>query len=431
MGDDTLSRSSFDLIVVGAGAAGLAAARRARELGLAVVVLEAKDRIGGRAYTDRRTFGVPWDLGAHWLHDASHNPFTRFADAEGFAYDRAPVDRRLWSGGWAEAAVQAELDDYQARAFDAVRAAGAAGLDVPAAEVIPPHPRFRAMASSWLAALAGVDPERLSTLDYARYQDGGGNWRVVDGYGALVARFGAGLPVELGTRVLRIRWGGRTVAVETARGTLEGRRVIVTASTSVLAAGGIAFDPPLSARRQEALAAVPLGEANKVAIGFAPDFFGPGDTYRLHIEHRTRAAIRFEFRPFGRDLALGYLAGGFALELETAGPGAIAAFALDQLVEVFGSDLRRHVRGVVSTAWCRDPDILGGYSCARPGLAHLRCRLAEPLADRVFFAGEACSLNAYGTVHGAALSGTAAAEAVARQIQGRPPAAVAGSAVRA
>ncbi len=426
-----MSCSSFDLIVVGAGAAGLASARRARELGLAVVVLEAKDRIGGRAHTDSTTFGVPWDRGAHWLHDASRNPFTRFAETEGFPYDRTPVDRRLWSGGWADAALQAELDDYSARAFAAVQAAGAAGLDVPAAEVIPPHPRFRAMFNSWLAALAGVDPERLSTLDYARYQDGGGNWQVVNGYGALVARFGAGLPVELGCRVLRIRWGAKTVAVETPRGSLEGRTVVVTASTSVLAQGGIAFDPPLSARQQEALAAVPLGEANKVAVGFERDVFGPGESYRLHIEHGTRAAIRFEFRPFGRNLALGYLAGRFALELEAAGPDAMAAFAIDQLVEVFGSDLRRHIRGVASTAWCRDPDILGGYSCARPGLADLRPRLSEPLADRVFFAGEACSLHAYGTVHGAALTGSAAAEMAARQISDRPPTAVASSAERA
>ncbi len=217
-----MSRSSFDLIVVGAGAAGLAAARRARELGLNVLILEAKDRIGGRAQTDVATFGLPWDRGAHWLHNASHNPFTAFADAEGFAYERAPAPRRLWSEGWADAALQTELDDYYARAFAAVRAAGAAGLDRPAAEVIPPHPRLRAMFDSWLAAFAGVDPERLSTLDYARYQDGGGNWPVTDGYGALLARFGQGLPVVLATRALRIRWGGKVVSVETARGTSDG-----------------------------------------------------------------------------------------------------------------------------------------------------------------------------------------------------------------
>jgi monoamine oxidase len=223
-----LSRSSFDLIVVGAGTADLAAARRARELGLRVVILEAKDRIGGRAHTESATFGVPWDRGAHWLHNPSRNPFTAFADAEGFAYGPAPAPRRLWSEGWADAALQAELDDYYAQAFGAVRAAGAAGLDRPAAAVIPPQPRFRAMFDSWLAAFAGVDPERLSTLDYARYQDGGGNWPVVDGFGALLARFGqGGLPVALGTRAQRIRWGGKRVAVETpardSRGACGGR----------------------------------------------------------------------------------------------------------------------------------------------------------------------------------------------------------------
>jgi monoamine oxidase len=194
-----MSRAVFDLVVVGAGAAGLAAARTALAFGLTVVVLEAKSRIGGRAHTDTTTLGIPWDRGAHWLHDASRNPFAALADAEGFACDRMVLPRRLWSGAWATAAVQAEVDDYYARAFRAIEAAGASGLDVAASEVLPRHPRFRAMFDSWSAALNGTDPERVSTLDYARYQGSGGNWRVVDGFGALVTRFGAGLPVELAT----------------------------------------------------------------------------------------------------------------------------------------------------------------------------------------------------------------------------------------
>jgi monoamine oxidase len=99
-----MSPAVFDLVVVGAGAAGLAAARTALASGLTVVVLEAKSRIGGRAHTDT-TLGIPWDRGAHWLHDASRNPFAALADAEGFAYDRMVLPRRLWSGGWASAEV--------------------------------------------------------------------------------------------------------------------------------------------------------------------------------------------------------------------------------------------------------------------------------------------------------------------------------------
>lgn len=411
-----MTSASPDVVVVGAGAAGLAAARTALACGLTVVVLEAKRRIGGRAHTDTRTFGIPWDRGAHWLHHASSNPFTAFADAEGFAYDRTALPRRLWSGGWAEPALEAELDDYYARAFDAIAAAGAAGVDVAAAEVIPPHPRFRAMFDSWSAALNGVDPERVSTLDSARYDMSGGNWRVVDGFGALVGRFGQDLPVELATRARRIRWGDHAVLVETARGTVRSRAAIVTASTNVLASRRIAFEPPLPARRQEALAAVPVGEANKVALMFEGDLPGPPRPYFLRLEHRTHEAMRFEIGALGHNLVIGYLGGRFAAELEAAGADAMTTFAIDRLVEVFGAGVRRQIRKAATTRWVGDPDIRGGYSCALPGKAHWRPVLSEPLADRVFFAGEACSLEAFGTVHGACASGEAAARAVARRL---------------
>jgi monoamine oxidase len=411
-----LTSASPDVVVVGAGAAGLAAARTALACGLTVVVLEAKRRIGGRAHTDTRRFGIPWDRGAHWLHHADSNPFTAFADAEGFAYDRTALPRRLWSGGWAEPALEAALDDYYARAFAAIAAAGTAGVDVAAAEVIPPHPRFRAMFDSWSSALNGADPERVSTLDFARYDMNGGNWRVVDGFGALVARFGRGLPVELATPVARIRWGGKEILVDSARGTLRSRAAIVTASTNVLTSGRIAFEPPLPVRQQEALAAVPVGEANKVALMYEGDLPGPPQPYFLRLEHRTHEAMRFEIGALGRNLVIGYLGGRFAAELEAAGADAMTAFATDRLVEVFGVGVRRRILKAATTGWVGDPDIQGGYSCALPGKGHWRPVLSEPLGERVFFAGEACSLEAFGTVHGARASGEAAARAVARRL---------------
>jgi monoamine oxidase len=99
--------------------------------------------------------------------------------------------------------------------------------------------------------------------------------------------------------------------------------------------------------------------------------------------------MRFEIRPFGRHLATGYLGGRVAAGLDAAGPAAMAAFAEDRLVEVFGAGLSRHIRGVVSTGWVGDPEVGGGYSCALPGLALLRPRLAEPVGERLFFPGEA------------------------------------------
>jgi len=404
--------------VIGAGAAGLGAARTAAELGLAVLVLEAKARVGGRAHTDTRTLGVPWDRGAHWLHAAARNPFTRLAERWGFAYERAPAPGRLWRAGGFDPDAHAEVRQYYVEAFAAIEAAGARGLDLAAAEVIPEHPRFRPMFDAWFAALAGVEPERMSTLDYWRYDESGGNYRVAAGYGALVARYGAGLAVRLGTTVNRLRWGGDGVVVETTRGDLRADAAIVTASTNVLAAGGIAFQPPLPRWKHEAFVAVPVGEANKVALAFDRDVFDAPEPYHLHFEHATPATVRFEIRPFGRNLAIGYLGGRFAAEMEAAGHAAMADFALEQLVAVFGSGLRRHLTAAASTAWCGDPEIRGGYSCARPGEAHQRPLVAEPLAGRVFFAGEACSLDGFGAVHGAHASGIAAARAVARTRRG-------------
>ena len=191
-----MERSDLDLIVVGAGAAGLAAARRARAQGLAVTVLEAKDRIGGRVGTDTSSLGIPWERGANWLHDAERNLFRRYADAAGFAYEREAAPRRFWSGGRFDAALRAALHAYGAAAFAAVEAAGAAGQDVAAAGVIPPHPRFGPLFAPWFAALNGIEAERMSTLDFARAALEGGNWRLEAGYGALLAHYGRAVAIH-------------------------------------------------------------------------------------------------------------------------------------------------------------------------------------------------------------------------------------------
>ena len=413
-----MSNTVWDVVVVGAGAAGLGAARTARELGLATVVLEAKDRIGGRAWTDLDSLGVPWERGANWLHNAERNFFTRYAAAAGFACEPvgAPA-RRLWADGWATAELEAAHVAYEAGAFEAVQAAGAAGRDVPAAEVIPPHPRFHAAFEPWFAALVGAEPARTSTLDYARADSSGSNRRLERGFGALLAHYGRGLPIRLGVRVISIRCTGQEVRLDSSAGGLRARAAIVTVSTDVLAAGRIRFEPALSAERRAALAGVPTGAANKVALAFARNLFDRADPFFLRLADAPLVPFVFEMRPFGRDLAIGHLGGRWARELEAAGAAAMIDLAFDALVRVFGAAVRRHLRAAAVTAWCGDPDVMGGYSCALPGRAHLRERLAEPHAERVLFAGEACSLEHYGTVHGAWETGVAAARAAAHRLR--------------
>ena len=214
----------------------------------------------------------------------------------------------------------------------------------------------------------------------------------------------------------RIRWASPEIVLETPQGDIRARNAVVTVSTNVLAAEKIAFDPPLPLEKREAIAAVPTGETDKVAIAFDRNVFGDDGPFHLGFHHARVGFIPFEIRPFDRDLAIGHFGGRYAREIAAAGAKEAIALVLDALAEAFGQSIRRHVRAATATSWCADPHVLGGYSCTLPGKAHLRPLLAEPLRDRLFFAGEACSLDAYGTVHGAHASGVAAARRVAEAV---------------
>lgn len=412
----------FDAVVIGAGAAGLAAGARLHRAGARVAVLEAAGRIGGRAFTDTASFGVPWDRGCHWLHSASVNPLRKLADELGFAYmqrgSRQARDTHLgtrWASEDERNAVWLAIRD----AFDAVKQAGDEGRDIAASEAMDLTTPWLRLTRHWLSLMSAADPERISTLDFAAYADTGENHPVQKGYGALVAAVAHAaapdLAVTLDCPVTRIDWSGAGVALETPRGTVKASHAILAVPTSVIANGRIDFAPALPVELAEAFAALPLGAAEKVAFQFDRDVFGVAptsycDTIDLH--DATRVPINFTLNPFGHAMAIGHLAGDNAAELVAAGPAAMADFGLSALVDAFGSDLRARVTGTATTAWIADPLIGGAYSCALPGLAHMRARLSDSLDGKVLFAGEAVSAAAYSTAHGAHLTGIAAAERV-------------------
>lgn len=406
-----------DLAIVGAGAAGLAAAHAAAECGLSALVLEASDRIGGRAHTDTESLGLPFDRGCSWMHSGSLNPFPALADRFGFAYRREPVPRRIFLGTrWADAAEWADWRAHVDAGLAAAGEAGRVGRDVAAASVMRMDGRWGALFDAWLGMSGAVNADALSTLDYASYRDTAENWPVREGFGALVARWGEGLPVALSTPVLRIGWGGSGVRLATPRGTLAARAAVVTVSTGVLAADAIRFDPPLPDWKREAIHALPLGAANKVALRFARDVFGDIETDSFAaFSTATAAAMSVQVRPFGWPMTVAYVGGRCADALEPEGPAAAVALAIEQHKAMFGSAIERAILASAVTAWRGDPLIRGAYSAARPGGAHLRAALALPVADRLFFAGEATSTAFFSTVHGACFSGRrAVAEAAPR-----------------
>ena len=411
--------TAVDVAVVGAGAAGLAAAHRAYELGLSCYLIEAKPRIGGRAHTDVETFGVPWDRGAHWLHSADVNPLTRIAEELGHPYlaRPRPFDGNFHLGDrWGTSAEwRAYRDEFEA-AYERAHEAGDEGRDISVLEVMDNGSRWTCMVHHIFTAISGMAPSEISTGDLAAYRDSGANWPLVRGYGALIEARYAGLPVELSTPVSAIDTSGTHILIETPRGTARARSLIVTVSTNVLASGAIRFTPELPARLQSALDHVPTGHANKVAFHFRRDLFGlPETSYVNFMDERdpARPACSFQINPFGSNLAVAYLGGDLAEGLDRAGEAEMTSYSRAALSDMFGTDIFRELSGIAVTRWTSDPHTLGAYSCARPGHAHERAVLAEPVSERFFLAGEAVSADWYSTVQGAHVSGIEAVEKAA------------------
>ncbi len=399
--------STIDVAVVGAGAAGISAARRLTAAGVSVVMLEARDRIGGRAHTVERE-GHGLDLGCGWLHSADENVLAERGRAEGFTIDETPPP-------WRQSAFNLgltpdERTDFGA-AFDAfdtrVCEAAARGQDGPASDHFEPGNRWNARMDAISGALNGARFGEVSTLDYDAYRDTGVNWRVTEGYGTLVEHLGRDLPIVLNCPVERIDRSGPRLIVETARGRVEAGRVILTVPTSLIASETIRIDPPVPAML-EAASGVPLGLASKLhlLVDGADDF--PPDS-QLWGRTDTAETAGYHLRPFGRPMIEAYFGGALAWGLEEQGEAAFLDFATTELVDLLGSSFRRRIQPLATSMWGGDPFARGAYSHVLPGHAGDRERLAQPIEDRIFIAGEATAPAFYGTAHGAWMEGERAA----------------------
>jgi monoamine oxidase len=403
--------SDLDVIIVGAGAAGIAAARTLVAAGKQCVLLESRPRPGGRAVTDH-SLDAPADLGAAWLHFAEENAWTRLAEQAGFEVIRADPGwgPAAWIGNAPPTAEQqAAAGSHYARYYDLVEAAAASGLDVPLAQILPQdeyRPRFDAVMT-WAV---GVESSEVSTLDLARYADSHHNWAVREGLGTVVAHAAVGLDVRLQATVTAIDWSGSRVRVESTAGTLDAGAAIITVPTAVLARGAIRFTPALPSAWREAAENLPLGVVNKVFFALAPGSFDPRDARQFIGRADISRTCSFTLFPARQPLLCAFFGGDLSKDLEAR--GELEQFARDELRQVFGARIIPMLGAARSTGWGSDPFAWGSYSAARPGHASARAVLAQPVAPNLCLAGEACSAQYYGTLHGAWLSGQAAARSL-------------------
>jgi monoamine oxidase len=407
-----------DIIVIGAGAAGIAAARRVQAANRKVIVLEADTRLGGRCLTDGATFDVPFDRGARWLHNPETNPMVRLARGAGLDIAAAPLAQKIRIGQ--RNARAGETEQFLAalvranRAIDDAARVGKA--DAACESVLPKDLGDWAGTADFVfgANAVGKDLRDVSAMDRARAQDRNVAISCRQGLGMLIATLGGGLPVALSTPANQVIWSNRDVAVETPAGKIAARAAIVTVSSNVLAAGNIKFTPEPK-RQLDAATKLSLGNYDRIALWLPGNPLGLAqDDTVIEQSNSTRTAL-LSANVAGSSLCLIDVAGSFGRDLSGQGEPAMLAFAQEWLKKLFGSDLALNVKKSSVTRWNASPFILGAMSVAGPGGQPSRKILTEP-SGNLFLAGEATHESLWGTVDGAWESGERAAEAALRKI---------------
>jgi monoamine oxidase len=407
-----------DIVVIGAGAAGIAAARRIMAANRKVIVVEAAAQVGGRCLTDTATFDLPFDRGARWMHNPDSNPMIRLARSAGLDLSAAPPGQKIRVGR--RNARPGETEEFLAalvRANRAIDEASRGKADLSCASVLPKDLGDWAGTAEFVlgANATGKDLREVSAMDKVRAQDRNAAIACRQGLGTLIAKLGEQAPISLSTPASRIAWSGRDVTVETPAGKIAARAAIITVSSNVLASGNIKFTPELPKRPLDAAAKLGLGSYDRIALLLPGNPLGLSrDDVLIEQSNSTRTALLVA-NIGGSSLCSIDVAGSFGSDLSAQGEKAMVAFAVEWLTKLFGSEAASAIKKSSATRWNAAPFALGAMSVAAPGGQPARKILTEPIGC-MFLAGEATHETQWGTVDGAWESGERAAEAALRKI---------------
>lgn len=408
-----------DVVIIGAGAAGLAAAHNLKSAGLEPLVVEARDRIGGRIWTDHSR--GPVELGAEFVHGERAATWQLITPA-GLPADPWPRGRRLgqtdvlYAQNGKLLPRGAPLAERVNHLYEQVT--GYTGPEctarAAALALIPPDDEALPYLLTRLACIEAADVDRLSARAVSRERAlnsaGWENYHIRAGYDALPALLARGLEVWLNSAVTRIEWGSTTVRlILQSEQTITARHVIVTVPLGVLQSGRPTFSPALPPAKKKAINLLAMGPVTKLILHFShapwlPPAFVRNDGYIL------------TWWPAGSDeepVLMGYNGGPMALELAALGEEKAIAQGVKELSQIFGSEVADAFVAGRLVDWSADPWSCGAYSYTPVGADGARAALAAPLAPMLFFAGEATSTNGHlATVHGAIETGWRAADEV-------------------
>lgn len=409
-------KSHCQLLIIGAGAGGIGAAYAAAKANMDYLVIEASHRVGGRGLTEELAPGIPWDLGCHWLHSGSINPLASIADQLGMHYDKNHPTRGFYMNGdrLAESEV-AKYDEFGDAIFEQVERASSNREDMALSEYIDYSSQWAPYYCYWQSLMTSTDVDNFSALDLVNYEDTDENWPVTDGYGSLLVRQASNLAIELNTTARTIDYSQGAIKVTTNRGMITTDRVIITVSTGVLNGRDIAFHPVLPIAKQEAIAALPLGTYNNFAMLYDEEWpFDPETPDRIDYSNGDDINFAFKLKCSGWPYIYCAVAGRQAQWLENQPQSESESLMMSALTDTFGSAFKNKITKFRTSAWGNDPLIKGAYSASQPGQANQRKSLATPINDQLYFAGEAASVSAYATAHGAWQSGADAVQHISQ-----------------
>tara|TARA_B100000674_G_scaffold407682_1_gene354900 strand:- start:100 stop:1383 length:1284 start_codon:yes stop_codon:yes gene_type:complete len=412
-----------DVVIVGAGSSGLSAAKKLQEIGTSYVVLEASDRIGGRAYTESSILGQPVDHGCSWISGSNDNIFSDLGKNNNFTlidHSNPKIEMFERDGTKCQKTAINEYKKSELRIKEIIRETGRRGIDIPASEIIPKFP-YGECFQNWEGALNyAVDIDQVSTAEYWHLKDSQPSFIVKEGLGSLVATLNNNFPIALNTSVLEIDYSGSGVKVVTSNGTILSKACICTVSIGVLKSEKIKFNPSLSNNVQKALAGIQMGLLIKIPLLFDGSRLGFTENSFLQYnisQQNIGSACYFLAWPTGHDYVVGFIGGQFAWNLSKQRGDAIVEYALSKLESLSGNHIRKHFLKGFAFDWANNPRTKGSYSAVKPGCFGARDLLSDPIAEKLIFAGEATAGNLAGLVNGAYESGKMAASRISNIIK--------------
>lgn len=424
-----MAQSPKMIIVIGAGASGIACARELQDGGHTVIVLEARDRIGGRVWTDTRLANTPLDLGASWIHGITGNPISELVNEYGITTIPTDYDDTFAYSADGDVITQNEVEEIESllemvlEEVDTLREEAESDVSLrdligqALANVRISGETYNALEAS---LMVGIENEYANSLEglSGYYWDEADDFDGDDvifpnGYIEVFQNLADGLDIRLNQIVSEIKYTteGVTLITQTERYTAD--KVVVTVPLGVLKQNKIAFSPPLSDAKQTAIQRLGMGALNKVYLLFSDVFWSEENQFFTIADSDVQFVDWVNFYPAtGKPILMAFYSGRNQASIEAMEEADIINSALTVLGNIFDGVQEAYLMGI-ATRWGKDPFAYGSYSSYAVGsVPQDREILAEPIDNVVYFAGEATRTDHPATVHGAVMSGYDLAEMI-------------------